>query len=686
MGREAISPFWVIGRWVPEESVSAKIDFRIIWRAFLVFIGYYLGAKLGFALTFHPHPVSVLWPPNAILLGALLLTPTRAWWILILAALPAHWLVQLQSQVPPGMILCWFISNSFEALIGAGCIRHLAGHPFRLNRLRNVAIFCFCGVLLAPFLSSFLDCGFVALNQWGSGSYWEIWRIRFSSNVLAALTLAPLIVTWLTEEVAPWRRISWPKFLEGTCLLTGLVLISFLVFNRRPSEADSALLYTPLPFLLWAAVRFGTRGATCAITAIALLAIWGEAHGHGPFSENSAEQNALYVQVFLIFLSAPLLFLSALIEERSSVEEALREREARICLAAETANLALWTIDYECRKSWMNDKGRDLFGFAPNEPLSREAFLERVHPEDRRRVDEAIQAARGRSETFEIEYRLLRPNGETRWLIARGRYLFNERSELIELIGVAIDVTAQVKAQLELRLQREEMARLGRMAMMGELTASLAHELNQPLTAIATNAATGRRTLERSSGDITMFRELFHDIFADAQRAGDVIHGIHGLVRKKETRRRSVSLNDLIRDVLQLLHSDLIARSTAAETRLDSDLRPVRADPIHLQQVMLNLVMNALEAMHDTPTKERKIFVSTLAKDGFAEVNVRDHGVGLPINDPDKVFSHFFTTKPNGMGMGLAIARSIVEAHGGELGTKNADGGGALFFFRLPTL
>jgi two-component system, LuxR family, sensor kinase FixL len=684
MRQEAISFSWIAGWRTPGETFSLQLNREVRWTALFVFIGYYLGAKLGFALTFHPHPVSVLWPPNAILLGALLLAPSRAWWILILAALPAHWLAQLQSQVPPGMIFCWFISDSCEALIGAGCIRYLAGYPFRLDRLRNVAIFCFCGVLLGPFLSSFLDCGFVALNHWGSGSYWEIWRIRFTSNVLAALTIAPLIVTWVTAGFSLWRKITWPRFVEGTCLLVGLVLISFLVFNRKASEADSALLYAPLPFLLWAAVRFRTRGSTTAIAAVALLAIWGVGHGNGPFSENPAERNALYVQLFLIFMSAPLLFLSALIEERSSAEEALREREARICLAAETANLALWTIDFERGNSWMNDKGRDLFGFAPNEPLSREAFLERVHPENRRRVDEAIQAARGGSEAFEIEYRLLRPDGETRWIIARGRYLRNDTGQLNEFIGVAIDVTGQVRADLELRLQREEMIRLSRIALMGELTASLAHELNQPLTAIATNAAAGKRSLGRSLTDPSMFEEIFQDIFTDAQRAGAVIHGIRGLVRKNETSLCAVNMNDLICDVLRLLHSDLISRATAVETELAPDIKAIQGDPIHLQQVLLNLILNALEAMHETPTNKRRILVSTAVSDGFVEVKVRDHGVGLPRNDPDKVFAHFFTTKPNGMGMGLAIVRSIVEAHGGDLGARNVDGGGALFFFRLP--
>ena len=200
--------FWATPRKAQQERFFLGLNPRTAGIGLAVFVGYYLGAKVGFALTFHPHPVSVLWPPNSILLAALLLTPKRAWWILLLAAFSAHWLVQLQGDVPPRMIFCWFISNSCEALIGAGSIRYLIDTPVRLDRLRNVAIFCLCGVFLAPFLSSFLDSAFVAMNHWGQGGYWEIWRIRFTSNVLAALIVAPLIVTWTSEGLAFWRNIS----------------------------------------------------------------------------------------------------------------------------------------------------------------------------------------------------------------------------------------------------------------------------------------------------------------------------------------------------------------------------------------------------------------------------------------------------------------------------------------------
>jgi PAS domain S-box-containing protein len=666
-----------------EENRNRFFDWRVAVISLSVALAYYIGAKIGFALTFQPHPVSVLWPPNSILLAALLLTPVRIWWVVLLAAFPAHLATQLQSDVPPTMILCWFVSNSCEALIGAAGTRFLIGGPVRLDRLRNVAIFCLCCVFLGPFLSSFLDSGFVALCQWGQGSYWEIWRIRFSSSVLAALTITPLIVTWGTGAIPAWRRITRWRLLEGACLLIGLCVASFSLFSQMASEADAALLYAPLPFLLWAAVRFGIRGAATAITAVAFLAILGAAHGHGPFADKTTEQNALFVQLFLIFRSLPLLFVAALIEDRQQVLKKLRAREERINLAAESANLALWTIDFQRGESWMSGRGRELYGVAPDEPLSRDFFLARVHPEDRLRVDEELVRARNLAQSFEIEYRVLRPDGETRWHIARGRFLHDDRGQVSELIGIAIDVTAQVNADLELRLQREEMARMSRVSSMGELTASLAHELNQPLTAIASNAAAGKRLLASGSSDLEMFQELLADVSADARRAGNIIHGIHHFVRKGAGTRRPTNLNEIVQEVLRLLHSDLLGRGATVETELAPGLPAVEADPVQLQQVLLNLLMNSLEAMQQTAAPFRRIVISTVADDGFVQVSVRDHGIGLPEEEPDKIFSHFFSTKLNGMGMGLTIVRSIVEAYGGEVGAENV-GNGARVSFRLP--
>ena len=332
----------------------------------------------------------------------------------------------------------------------------------------------------------------------------------------------------------------------------------------------------------------------------------------------------------------------------------------------------------------MSDKGRAIFNFRPDEGLSRELFLSRVHPEDRNAVDEAIERARASSQTFEFEYRLLRPDGATRWLISRGRYVRDDRGGVRELMGIAIDITEQVKADLQLGLQREEMARMSRVSSMGELTASLAHELNQPLTAIASNAAAGRRLLAQGPPEAKMFEELLADVAADARRAGDIIHGIHHFVRKSEGIRRPVNLNEIVRDVLRLLHSDLLGRGTAVETEFAPSLPAVEAEPVQLQQVLLNLLMNSLEAMQSTPTAKRRVIISTKCEaNSSVLVSVRDFGGGLPKENLDKVFTHFYSTKPNGMGMGLTIVRSIVEAHGGKLTAESMDEG-ARFFFSLP--
>src|SRR5438477_9817292 len=529
-----------------ERSDAQFFNRRVAGIALCVFVGYYLGAKVGFALTFRPHPVSVLWPPNAILLAALLLTPVRVWWVILLAAFPAHLAAQLQSNVPPTMIFCWFISNSLEALIGAGCVRYLIDRPVRFDRLGNFVIFVFFAAFFAPFLSSFVDAAFVALNQWGQDSYWQVWRVRFTSNVLAALTLVPLIVTWSADGIGWLGKIRRARFVEAALLLAGLLSVNTIVFYKLGPTADSALLYLPLPFLIWAAVRFGSRGASAAICTLTFLAIWSAGHGYGPFSTRSAEENALSIQMFLIVMSVPLLLLAALVEERSKGVLTLREREERISLAAESANLAFWSINFEGEESWMSDRGRTIFNFGPDERFSRELFLARVHPEDRIAVEEAIERSRATSQTFEVEYRLLRPDGQTRWLISRGRVLRNDQGEVSELIGVAIDITAQFEANLQLRLQREEMAHMSRVSSMGELAASLAHELNQPLSAIASNAAAGRRFLMQGSPDFKMFEELLADVAADARRAGDIIHGIYGFVRKSEGTRHPVNMDEII--------------------------------------------------------------------------------------------------------------------------------------------
>ena len=216
-----------------------------------VAVAYYVGAKIGFALTAAPLPVSTLWPPNAILLAALLLAPLRWWPGVLLAAFPAHLAVELGSGVPLSMVLSWFVSNSAEALIGAVGVRRFNDRPAQFDSFRQVGVFVVFAAILAPFLSSFLDAAFVQWNGWGVDSYWQVWRVRFFSNVLAILTLVPAIVTWADRDLGSLRSASPRRILEAGALAGGLLLVCTLVFAWPALAASEspALLYAPLPFL-----------------------------------------------------------------------------------------------------------------------------------------------------------------------------------------------------------------------------------------------------------------------------------------------------------------------------------------------------------------------------------------------------------------------------------------------------
>jgi two-component system sensor kinase FixL len=790
---------------------NVLVDPPTVVAPLLVFVGYYLGARIGFALTFQPHPVSVLWPPNSILVAALLLTPARIWWLVLLAAFPAHWAAQLQSHVPPLMILCWFISNSCEALIGASLTRYLVGGQIRFRTLRNVGIFCLCVVFIGPFLSSFLDAAFVVWNHWGKDTYWELIRVRLFSNALAALIVVPLVVTWATTGIQFLRTAPLSRYWEACALFVGLFLVSYAVLYKFDAGTDSALLFLPLPFLLWAAVRFGSLGASTAVSLVSFLAIWSAAHGHGPFSGGTVEQDALSIQIFLIVLAIPLLFLATVVEERGTGEtelresesrfrivadaapvliwmagtdklctffnkpwleftgrrmeqelgngwargvhpddlqkcleiyteafdarqrfvmqyrlrrkdgeyrwvsdngvprydpeknfagyvgscmdvtelinkdSALREFEERVRLAAKAAHLGVWELDAVTNEMWMSDSARALFQFDSETPVNHALLQDRVHPEDRELRDSAVKTAIETQGEYKIEYRVLLPDGTMRWMGASGRCVTGENGKGARLIGVSIDITPRKIAEAEARRYHEEVGHLSRVAAVGEMAASIAHELNQPLSGIISNAAAGQRFIARGNVDLQEIRDLLGDIISDGRRAGDVIRGIQSMVRKGVPGRQPVNLNDLVTGVVRMVKADAMLRSCALETLLEPDLPEIEADPIQLQQVLLNLVINAFDAMHDTPVLRRKVVIATDSNaDGAIRTTVRDYGVGISEDARARLFDHFFTTKAQGLGMGLAIVRSIVESHAGSIAAENADGGGARFYFTLP--
>lgn len=253
-------------------------------------------------------------------------------------------------------------------------------------------------------------------------------------------------------------------------------------------------------------------------------------------------------------------------------------------------------------------------------------------------------------------------------------------------IAIVRDVTQQRRREQEMQRQREQLTRLARVVTLGELAGALAHELNQPLAAILTNAQAGRRFLNRQPADLDEVREILDDIVNEDKRAGDVIKRLRALFMKGEPVQQPLDLNGLVCDALALTRSDLVERNVAVSMALGTPLRPVLGDRVQLQQVLLNLIVNACEAMSQVPRASRRLGVTTTADPpGKVQVAVTDSGPGIAVEAIDKVFDSFFTTKAHGLGFGLFISRAIVTAHGGSIEAANNPGGGATFRFTLPS-
>jgi len=369
---------------------------------------------------------------------------------------------------------------------------------------------------------------------------------------------------------------------------------------------------------------------------------------------------------------------------RKRAELSLRESEQQMGLAASAAELGMWTWDILRDRIWMSDKGRALFGIAPETRVDNAALSARVHPEDRAARDAAIRHALETPGEYAMEYRVVHSDGQMRWIAGRGRVEFGDGKPL-RMRGVSLDITERRQAELEAARQRNELAHRSRVTLLGELSGSLAHELNQPLGAIVTNAGAALRSLGRDRMTREKFREVLEDIVAAGQRAGEIIRSIKGMLRKTEGARQVVGLNDVIAQMLRLTQSDALAHDCVVLTEFHPALPRVEADVVQLQQVFLNLILNAFEASKDVPKLQRRVIIHTdWDGDGTVRACVRDFGAGLPAEAPERIFEQFFSTKREGMGMGLFIARSIVAAHRGTLCAENAKGGGSQFWLRLP--
>ena len=460
------------------------------------------------------------------------------------------------------MVLGWYISNCSEALIGAGLVRAFVPWPLRLDSLRNAGIFLFGGALAGPLVSSFLDAALVSLIGWGERGYWDLVGTRIFSNTLAALTVAPLILTLASIEIPRLRAARTVRFAEAAALFAGLAATCLVVFDlpQFSNHTAPALFYAPLPFLVWAALRFGPAGTASAIAVMVVATIFGTVNGLGPFAGSTPQETAREMQLFLSAVAVPMLLLAVVLHDRARVE-------------------------------------------------------------------------------------------------------------------------------LDAREQRLQLTHLSRVAMLGELSGGIAHELNQPLTAILSNAQAAQHLIANKSADPEILVEILRDIIAADQRAGEVIRRLRTLFKRGETQFQPLDVNELVHEVLGIVHGDLVTRSVEIVPELAATLTRIHGDRVELEQVMLNLVINACDAMAGIAPEQRRLTVRTRkvdVEDGAVQISFSDCGPGFTPDQYAKLFEPFYTTKPRGLGLGLSISRAIIRAHHGRLWGSSTPGKGASFHMVLP--
>jgi PAS domain S-box-containing protein len=371
------------------------------------------------------------------------------------------------------------------------------------------------------------------------------------------------------------------------------------------------------------------------------------------------------------------------ITERKRAEEALRRSEAYLAETQRLSHTGSWAFNATTALYWSEENLR-IWGFDPQQGLpDRVTALQRIHPEDRGRVVECVQNAVRERRDYAVEFRIVLPDGTVRYIHGLGHPAFSASGELVEVVGTNVDVTDRKRAEEALRQAQADLAYMNRMTTMSEFAASLAHEIKQPIAAAVTDANTCLRWLTRENPDIAEARETASRIVKDATRAAEIISRIRLLFKKGAAERELVDVNEVIREMILLLRSDATRHSISVRTELAQDLPPIMGDRVQLQQVIMNLITNSVDAMKDVDGMRELAIRSQRGENAQLLLSVSDTGVGLPPR-ADQIFNAFFTTKAHGTGMGLPISRSIVESHGGRLWAGDNSPRGASFYLTLP--
>jgi signal transduction histidine kinase len=642
-----------------------------------------LGNFIGQWMRYPELGSAVLFPPYAALTAVLLLSPKRDWVWYVAVHVAAHTLASWP-QWSLSWVLLSDVANVARALTAVGMLRWALRGGLQLNDIDSLARFALAAVVVAPAVGATIGAANVVFHG-GSATYWRPWTAWFLSNALTGLTLLPPLVLG-GAYVAKHRSVrpSRARAAEAFAIALGLVITGSLAFFAAAGSRWqlALLLYAPIPVLIWTALRFGTGAVGLGLSAITFVAIWSADRKTGLFAASTPDENILVLQLFVLLTAVPVLCIAAVSGARRAVVQLHRALLAS--LHDHVAILDAQAIVVEVNDSWRRFADTpaagafDRVGVGGSYLNACRAGTERGDPIAARALTGVTRVLAREVARVDMEY-----DDHTN----RRRYALSiealERGDGGAVVTRA-DVTTRHDAQMQMDEQRRELSHLARVTALGQLSGALAHELNQPLTSISSNAEAARHLLRRRPLDLPEIDAALGDILTEDRRAAQVIRRLRALLRRGETRVAPVDAAELVGEVLELSHAELIARGVSAKAIVGSELPLVLADRVQLQQVLLNLILNACEAMELVQARGRRLSLLVAADGSHVRFSVRDSGTGIPAPLIDHLFEPFVTTKREGLGLGLSISRTIVAAHGGRVWAENNADGGASVHCLVP--
>ena len=785
--------------WSPWAGIRSRVLRNVL--GFCAFeFAYALAYHYG--MQFDPVVAAPFWFPDSVLLCGLLSTRVRWWWLLLAAILPVRLAGHL-SDLQFWFLAAVYVNDCAKGVLAALLLKRFLDDPIRLRSMRDLGIYILFAVTLVPTLSAL---GGAAARAGTGSTFWPGFEQWLLGDALAALIVTPILFYWVLRPPNP-ARFSVARTLEAAVLGVGLLVSLNFAFEPASSARDivETRFYAPVPFMVWAAIRFRMYGATAAAALISIFALKAALTGSGSFADLPATVISSRLQHFLLLRIAPLYLAAVLIKQWARVSDSLRESEQRFRNIADSAPTMIWTTGIDgsaefSSRAWLEFTGRS------SHDTRGAGWVASIHPDDVPSLSEKFMRHFNARRPFEIEFRARRHDGEYRWISSRGAPRYGASGEFLGYVGTAIDLTERRHYEAALKRSEEryrdvvesqvtfvcrcladgtltfvnstycrfmatdrmellgkdfrqlqpaaarplamaaferalgsageaaweceivhpdgsrgwhtwvchaieatreearelqlvgydvtdrrraeesgrQLAQASRLAALGELTAMVAHEVNQPLCAILSNAEAAELMLSSGQVSVEELREILSDIRKDDLRADAAIRGIRSLLHRREYQPQVVDLGETIGHVFRMIAGDALHRRVRIRHDLSGDLNGISGDRSYLEQVLVILMVNGMDAMRDTPESARELVVSAIRMDAHVEIAVRDRGHGIPAASMPQLFDSFYTTKSDGMGMGLSIARSMIHAHGGRIWAENQPEGGAVFRFTLP--